>query len=168
MILRSVTNADLPTIDRLYRSSFVATFGHLYERWNLDSFLAQFTLERWATELADPQFAFQLGEIDGKAAGYAKIGPVDFPLDEPDPSGIELYQIYLTEAAKGTGLADRLLDWAYSQARALNGRTLYLSVFTDNHRARRFYQRHGFTEVGPYRFMVGDHADEDIIMKRSL
>lgn len=168
MILRAVTTADLPVIDALYRSSFVATFGHLYERWNLDSFLAQFTLDRWAAELADPRFAFRIGEIDGAPVGYAKIGPVDFPLDRPDPHGIELYQIYLTDAAKGTGLADRLLDWAYAEARALGGRTLYLSVFTENHRARRFYRRHGFTEVGPYRFMVGDHADEDIIMKRAL
>jgi ribosomal protein S18 acetylase RimI-like enzyme len=45
---------------------------------------------------------------------------------------------------------------------------LYLSVFVDNHRARRFYKRYGFEAVGRYDFMVGTHADEDIVMRLSL
>jgi diamine N-acetyltransferase len=45
---------------------------------------------------------------------------------------------------------------------------MYLTVYTDNHRARRLYGRYGFEEVGPYSFMVGEQADEDIIMKLAL
>ena len=45
---------------------------------------------------------------------------------------------------------------------------LYLTVYVDNHRARRFYDRYAFEAVGSYAFMVGSHADEDIIMRKSL
>ena len=37
-----------------------------------------------------------------------------------------------------------------------------------NHRARRFYERYGFEEIGVYTFMVGDHADEDHLMRLAL
>jgi hypothetical protein len=41
-------------------------------------------------------------------------------------------------------------------------------VFTGNVKARRFYARHGFEEVAPYHFMVGDQADEDILCRARL
>ena len=60
------------------------------------------------------------------------------------------------------------MDWVLAEARAARRDELYLSVFTDNHRAKRFYARYGFEAVGPYDFMVGSHADEDIIMRLKL
>ena len=52
--------------------------------------------------------------------------------------------------------------------RARRADELYLSVFTDNHRARRFYDRYGFTFVQTYEFVVGSHADEDHILRLDL
>ena len=45
---------------------------------------------------------------------------------------------------------------------------MQLTVYVDNHRAKAFYERRGFVEVGRYDFMVGNHADEDIIMRVAL
>jgi ribosomal protein S18 acetylase RimI-like enzyme len=60
------------------------------------------------------------------------------------------------------------MGWAISEARARGAGDLYLSVFTDNHRARRFYARYGFEFVSTYAFIVGNHADEDHILRLSL
>jgi ribosomal protein S18 acetylase RimI-like enzyme len=60
------------------------------------------------------------------------------------------------------------MDWVLEEARRRGAEQLFLSVFTDNHRARRFYARYGFEPVGTYAFMVGTHADEDIIMRARL
>jgi ribosomal protein S18 acetylase RimI-like enzyme len=57
------------------------------------------------------------------------------------------------------------MDWVLGEARARRAPELYLSVYIDNHRARRFYDRYGFEPVGRYDFMVGNHADEDILMR---
>jgi RimJ/RimL family protein N-acetyltransferase len=54
------------------------------------------------------------------------------------------------------------------EARRRGALDLYLTVYVDNHRARRFYEGYGFEFVGPYTFMVGNHADEDHIMRLAL
>ncbi len=83
-------------------------------------------------------------------------------------AGVQLYQLYVDPPWHGSGVAAALLDWAAAAARAAGAADLWLSVYVDNPRARRFYARAGFVEVMPYTFMVGDHADDDIICRLAL
>lgn len=164
---RDAHAADMAVIDRLFRTSFVDTFGTLYARDDLAMFLAKFTPEAWAAELADARFAFRIAERDGEPVGYAKLGPVKLPVD-PVGEDTELHQLYLLGAAHGSGLGAQLMDWVIDAARRRGAGELFLSVFTENHRAQRFYRRYGFELVGPYHFMVGNQADEDVIMRLAL
>lgn len=164
---RDGTPADAAAVDALFRASFVATFAHLYAPADLAAFLAGFTPAAWAAELADPAMAFRLAEDAGVAVGYAKIGPIMLPVSPAGPA-MELRQLYLAEAAKGTGVGAALMEWAIAAARARGARELFLSVYVENDRAKRFYARYGFADVGPYRFMVGEQADEDRLMRLVL
>lgn len=168
-LTRDVTPDDLPKVDHIFRTSFTDAFAHLYSAENLGSFLAQFTPEAWLSEFTDPRFAFRIAEIDGTPVGFVKIGPMHLPVEREGKVGArELYQFYLLDVARGSGIADDLMRWAIDKARALGGTELFLGVFIYNDRARRFYARHGFEYVGPSTFMVGDQADEDVIMSRRL
>lgn len=40
---------------------------------------------------------------------------------------------------------------------------IYLSVFSENQGAHRFYQRWGFSKHSEYEYMVGNHADHEFI-----
>ena len=164
---RNATSADLPAIDRVFRTSFCDTFAHLYRPEDLAAFLGQFTPEAWAEEFYDPRFRFRLAEEDGEVVGFVKIGPSSLPIDT-DARAIELRQIYILKDHHGSGIAKALTDWAIDEVRDQGFEELYLTVYTDNHRARRFYDRYGFETVGPYAFMVGNQADEDIIMRKAL
>ena len=117
--------------------------------------------------MADPAFAFLLAEEEGRAVGFAKRGPHGLPVTPTGPM-IELRQLYLTADQQGSGLAARMMDWVIATARDRGARELFLSVYVDNHRARRFYERYGFADVGRYTFMVGNHADEDHLMRLVL
>jgi ribosomal protein S18 acetylase RimI-like enzyme len=158
---------DGKAVADLFRESFVATFGHLYAAEDLDAFLAGVTAEAFEEELADPGFAFRLAEDSGRLAGFTKLGPDNLP-GEALPGTIELYQLYVLEPWHGSGIASKLMDWAIGEARSQGARYLTLTVYIDNHRARRFYERYGFEEVGKYVFMVGNHADDDRIMRLEL
>ncbi|GAA4748883.1 GNAT family N-acetyltransferase [Sphingomonas daechungensis] len=164
---RSAGLEDAEAVDRVFRATFIDTFAHLYRPEDLEAFLAKFTLEAWRAELADDRFVFRLAESDGQPIGFAKMGPPELPVDTNEP-WVELRQLYVMNEWRGAGAARELMDWVLAEAKARGATDLYLTVYTDNHRARRFYQKYGFVEVGPYAFMVGEQADEDLIMRKSL
>jgi GNAT superfamily N-acetyltransferase len=165
--LRPALKSDAAALAALGARTFTDTFGHLYDPADLDIFLKTHAEERWAAELCDPEFAVLLAEAAGEAVGYAKIGPPHLPF-EPRGVAIELRQFYLLGDWQGKGLAGEMMRWVIDQAEQRGGDDLYLSVFVDNHRARRFYEKWGFVPEGRYAFMVGNHADEDIVMRRPL
>ena len=167
MITRDASAADLAAIDRVFRQSFCDTFAHLYAPADLAEFLAKFTPEAWRDEFDDPRYRFRVAEAGGEVVGFVKLGPSTLPI-ETDARAVELRQLYVSKEHHGSGTARVLTDWAIDQARSQGFEELYLTVYTDNHRAKRFYDRYGFVEVGRYDFMVGSHADEDIIMRLAL
>ena len=164
---RRAERHDAAAIDTIFRTSFCDTFAHLYSAEDLGLFLAKFTREAWEGELDDPAYAFLLAEAGGEAVGYVKLGPLVLPV-EAGADANELRQIYVVKGQHGSGIGAALMDWALGEAKARGAGTLYLTVYTDNHRAKRFYERYGFVVVGRYDFMVGNQADEDIIMKLAL
>jgi ribosomal protein S18 acetylase RimI-like enzyme len=158
---------DAALLAALSTRAFTETFGHLYAPADLAAFLGRLDEASWAAELADPALAIRIVEDHGVAAGFAKLGPPAAAFTPPGPHA-ELRQLYVLAPWHGTGLADALMGWTIEAARARGAVALYLSVFIDNPRARRFYERHGFERVGSYIFMVGDQADEDDVMRLAL
>jgi GNAT superfamily N-acetyltransferase len=167
MIYRDATVDDAPRLAELFRQSFCETFGHLYRSEDLAAFLSGQGEQHWHEQLADGAFAVRVAEEDDALAGYAKLGPLRLPVT-PAAAAIELRQFYLLKQWQGAGIASGLMEWVLQEARRRAAGELYLSVYTDNPRAQRFYARYGFEEVGPYAFMVGSQADEDVIMKLHL
>ena len=70
--------------------------------------------------------------------------------DDDAPEPLELTMIYLLDVAKGSGIADRLLQMAIGDAPA------YLWVLEDNPRAQAFYRKHGFAADGASKLLPSD------------
>ena len=154
-------------LDRLFDTVFCETFGHLYRAEDLEAFLTSYAVSDWERDLADSAYAFRVAEADGQIAGYVKLGPLDIPVETSRPA-LLLDQIYVAKEHHGAGIASALMEGAVAEARRRGAEELYLTVFIDNHRARRFYDRYGFEAVGRYDFMVGEQADHDVIMRKQL
>lgn len=162
---------DVGELTLFASTAFTHTFGHIYDPADLAAFLAGWNPpERLRAQIADPDWAIALAHDDkGAITGFIKMGPIDFDLPEGQPSedATELHQLYVGEAAKGTGIAAALTDWGIAWARE-RASILYLSVFTENPRAQAFYRRYGFVDVGRNAFRVGNHIDEDRIFRLDL
>ena len=164
---RDANEGDAEALAALFSDTFRETFGHLYKQADLAAFLSEHTPGHWQEQLRDGAFAVRIAEANGAAVGLAKLGPLKLPVEPAGPA-LELRQLYVSKEVRGSGVAATLMDWLIGEAQGRGARELYLSVYTDNPRARRFYARYGFRDVGPYVFMVGSQADEDIIMRLSL
>lgn len=167
-VLREAARADIPALARLAQDTYVETFGTLYRPEDLAAFFEDVLSESAiAAEMDDPRVAYRVVEQDGQLIGYCKVGPLKVPADPTEPA-LELRQLYLRQSAQGLGLGDALMAWALDEAQARGARRFYLSVYSENHRAQRFYRRHGFQHGGEYHFMVGQQADREFWWWRRL
>ncbi len=164
---RDATAADANTLRELFAESFVETFGHLYRPTDLEEFLDDNSLASWNAGLADPQVAIRLAEAQGELLGFVELAPQRLPYETPART-IELRRLYVRSSAHGRGIAQELMRWALAEAATRSAEEVVLSVYIDNHRARRFYDRFGFDAVGTYGFKVGSHLDEDLILRRTI
>ncbi len=166
---RDATPADAVTLASIGAETFNATFGHLYRAQDLRAFLDENHSEAAAAAfLAKPGYATRFAEAAAELVGYAVVCPCDLPYTDAARPTLELKRLYLLPGQFGRGVADALMTWVDDQARARGAADIALSVFSENHRAMRFYQRHGFSEVGRYHFRVGEQLDEEFVYIKRL
>ena len=119
-------------------------------------------------ELIDPDIVTLLVEVDGQLAGYAQLRSGVRPACVTGEKPIELWRFYIAQPWHGRGIAQALMRTVESEAYRRGGRTLWLGVWERNERAKAFYHRNGFTDVGSHVFTVGTDAQIDRILVRTL
>ena len=73
--------------------------------------------------------------------------------------GNEVEQVYVAARHRGSGVAGLLLDDAERQIRAAGHTSAWLAVVPGNARARRFYERRGWTDAGLFDYAAaGDRG----------
>ncbi len=169
--IRAAVSSDAAALAHLARATFCDTFAHLYAAADLDAYLAgPLSDAATAAMIADPDKLVRVAVgADGALVGFCVINltlTVDY---DPAPRrAVELSKLYLSNAAKGTGLADALIAWVDEEAAAQDADEIALSVYCDNVRAQRFYTRHGYVKFADSFFMVGDHRDEEHLMRKDV
>ena len=165
--IRRAGPADAETLAALGERTFRETFEHLYTTDDLAVFLAEaYGLERTRADLADPAKASWLVEAGGEAIGYALAGPCALPHDAVTPTCGELKRIYFRKDRQGGGLGKALFAQVMDWLQVDGPRDVWIGVWSENHGAVRFYERHGFAKVGEYGFKVGRTTDREFILRR--
>jgi GNAT superfamily N-acetyltransferase len=97
----------------------------------------------WERLLSNPEQATFVAEDEERIVAFANVGRSR----EPDAEG-ELYAIYALPEAWGGGSAPALMTAALDALREAGHADAVLWVLEENPRARRFYEREGWTLDG--------------------
>ncbi|MDB5460576.1 MAG: family acetyltransferase [Caulobacteraceae bacterium] len=170
-VIRRATAADAEALsalaDRLFVQTFVEELAIPYPPADLVHYLRHSNgVDSMEQRLADPMMAVWLAEADGVAVGYAVAGPAKMPHPDLKPSDGMLNRLYVERDRKGAGLAPRLMDLAMAWLVERFGPRPWLSVYSGNLRAQRFYVRYGFEKCGEHDDPVGTWIDREFIMRR--
>jgi GNAT superfamily N-acetyltransferase len=109
------------------------------------------------------QWNYYLGELDGRVVGVASGGT-----NESHPGTRWLYGMYVSPSARGSGVADLLVEEVEKWARDQGVDKLFLHVAGPMSRARAFYESVGFTATGDLMNMARDPSIQLATMVKSL
>jgi ribosomal-protein-alanine N-acetyltransferase len=143
--IRPMRRGDVSAVTELEETTFTmpwsdATFRGLLRRKDVDALVAI--------------------DDDDRLAGYVIAWGV---YDQG-----ELANLCVTDDQLGTGLGRRLLDEVMARLEARGIRQVFLEVRESNVRARRFYERHGFREVGRRRRYYVEPEEDALVLYRAL
>ena len=185
LAIRNATAADAEALSAFATKVFHDTFAPDNDPMDMHLYLSDaFTPEKQAAEIADASCVCLIAEVGETLAGYALLRiealhqrergglPAELrekqPVEQPRDRPVELQRFYLDGAWHGRGLAPQLMAACIDAARAHGASSLWLGVWERNARAIRFYQKHGFTDVGSQVFRLGTDLQTDRVMSRSV
>ena len=163
----SLVDADL--LSELGAQTFSETYAEHNTPENLGAYLANyFNVARQTAELEDPDSIFLIAEVDGRAAGYAKLHSGEPEQGVEGAKPIELVRFYVLREWLGRGLGAQLMRACLDEARKAGHETIWLGVWERNPRAQAFYRKWNFRTVGEHMFQLGSDLQRDLLMEREL
>ncbi|HYK21357.1 MAG TPA: GNAT family N-acetyltransferase [Pyrinomonadaceae bacterium] len=169
LTIRHGTPDDAGLLSELGARTFSETFAADNTAENLAAYIAtSFNVAQQTAELEDPASTFLIAEIDGRAAGYAKLhdGEPEKAVEGADP--VELVRLYVSRDWLGRGIGEQLMRACVDEARQAGHDTIWLGVWERNARAQAFYRKWDFRAVGEHVFQLGSDLQRDILMERRL
>ena len=153
----------------LSQQTFVDAFGKDNNPADLHNYVSQaFSETTIRQELLDPDSAFYLAYLHEEPIGYLKLRRGGTPRALPDCKALELQRIYVQQRAVGRGIGAQLMQTAVDYALKAEYHVLWLGVWERNPSAIAFYQKWGFAKFGTHTFMIGQDAQTDWLMRKSL
>jgi GNAT superfamily N-acetyltransferase len=140
--IRPAADADMAAVADLWHEGWHdGHAGHVPEGLTAARTLAAFH-ERTPSRVPDTAVAV---DDDGSLLGFVMV------------VGDEVEQVFVAPAGRGTGVADALLEEAERRVAAGGHASAWLAVVVGNARARRFYERQGWSDAGdlPYEVTAG-------------
>jgi GNAT superfamily N-acetyltransferase len=166
--IRRAVPADAAIMAVLARTTFYDTFASTNDASDMALHLERaYGVPQQSAEIGDPDIISLLVEDNGEAVAYAQMRLHHAPDCVSGPEPIELWRFYVERRWHGKGVAQQLMERVKDEARQ-RAKTLWLGVWEHNARARAFYEKCGFVDVGAHVFLFGTDPQTDRVMAVAL
>lgn len=162
--IRRVELKDAEVLSALSKKTFYDTFTGTCTEQDMQQFLDEyFNVEVVNKELSDVSDFYFFIEVDGVPAGYLRLKEDYSNFDLMKQwKALELKRIYIDIPFHGKGLAQELIAFTENFVQEHNYEVLWLGVWEHNYRAKKFYEKMGFTDSGHmHDFPIGSTPQRD-------
>jgi ribosomal protein S18 acetylase RimI-like enzyme len=169
LVLKYAGTDDSELIADLSRQTFYETFAAHNTKENMDMFMSgQFKKEDLMAEVGAPGNIFLLAYDGTEPVGYARLREHNNPPEMAGIDTMEIARIYAVSHILGKGIGKALMQECIHVALAKKKQAIWLGVWEKNQRAIDFYIRWGFEKFATHVFMLGNDAQTDWLMKKTL
>jgi len=163
-------SSHTPLISGIGRSSFHDAFSRLFRvPQDLEHYLDYtYGEEKIARSLARENNVYFLALDGTKAVGFAKLKKHSLASQIDSVWQSELQKIYVLPGAQGTGVGKALMQGVLKLMEQVQPEYLWLDVIIENDKARRFYEKTGFTRHGDHYFTIGSQEWKYDLMKMPI
>ena len=167
--IRTAVPEDAAALADLARATFYDAFAATNDAADMALHLARaYGVPQQIAEITDARITTLLVEHEGSTIAYAQIRDHHISDCVSGPAPIELWRFYVDREWHGRGIATPLMERVKVEARARGAKTLWLGVWEHNGRARAFYAKCGFADVGEHIFLFGTDPQTDRVMTLAL
>jgi diamine N-acetyltransferase len=165
--IRGAMLDDVDALVALTAKSFRQTYQGATDPEDVERHIAlNFTRDRIGLELADPEASVLLGCLGDQPIAYALLRKGSAPDCVPGDAPVELVRLYVLRENIGAGFGSALMRACLDEQKRLQCDPIWLGVWDQNARARTFYEKWGFQQVGRYEFLFGGTPYQDLVMVR--
>ncbi len=167
--IRIATADDIPAIVSLGIRTFRDTFDEVNTPENMMLYLnGTFTQKKVLEDFLEQGAVFFIAEQEDEPIGYARVRRSPTPSELGNVKAIEIERLYADKKYLGKRVGYLLMSECLQYARDNDFQVVWLGVWEHNARAIAFYKRWGFEQFGDHIFMLGNDAQTDILMKKTL
>ncbi len=160
---------DLDIVRSIAIKTFVESFADENSKENMELYIENnLSISKLKAEFENPDAMFFLAYFEAEVVAYLKLNLGEEQTLSFGPKSIEIERIYVLYSFQHRQIGKELLDKTIEIAKVHSKSHICLGVWEKNLKAITFYKKHGLREIGKHVFMLGNDAQNDLLMQLDL
>lgn len=168
--IKKANDKHIDVLALLGTITYNESHGHyIDDKEDLKKYLeTAFSVPKTDQDVKNPENLFYITYLNKLPIGYAKLRLNSSHDNVDSKKSCQLERIYILNEFIPLKIGQQFLTFLEKKATKLQFNTMWLSVYEENRRALRFYEKNDFVKVGTSIFTVNDKEYENIVLSKKI